>query len=82
MHRHHGDDPVPPAVAAQMPDQKGNGLGRHPGAARKAVKGQRQGRGVTIHHRETGDGILPGQAPFLDRLEAAAGARGHVIEES
>lgn len=25
--------------------------------------------------------ILPGQASFLDRLEAAAGARGHVIEE-
>ena len=25
--------------------------------------------------------ILPGQAPFLDRLEAAAGARGRVIEE-
>ena len=45
-----------------MLHQKGDGLGGHPRRARNSVRGHSQGRGVAIHHRETGGGILPGQA--------------------
>jgi hypothetical protein len=61
MFRHHGDDPIPPAVSFQLLHQKIYSLRLHLLVARTAFFNL-QGRRTVINYHETGVGILLTQA--------------------